>query len=252
MRPRSWFWLYAAGAAAVVGVSAACHKAPPVVASAPVAADGGEIGDTTAFGVRIVGFNPMRDRATYLLNVPAYVVAIAVIPGKTVEIVGRHPVGDTAMRTPGVNQVIVAIARPAGVTPSQPRVAERLDFQKCVDRHVRARTRRTKTTKTVRDSTGKTVVLLVEEVDEPLDAEREGERRCGGILTRQGPDALPPEPNRYLVLLASQAQLTPAELHARLDAMTVTASDVRGTVEAIGDALYFDRRAIWSGHYTRW
>jgi hypothetical protein len=222
------------------------------VATGPVAADGGKIGDTTAFGIRIVGFNAMRDRATYLLDVPAYVVALVVIPGQTVEIVGRHLVGDTVMRTSGLNEVTVAMPRPTGVTPlEQPRLAERLDFQKCVDRHVRARTRRTKTTKTVRDSTGKAVEVQIEDVDVPLDAEREAERRCGGILTRQGPDAMP-EPNRYLVVLASQAQLTPAELHARLDAMTVTASDLRSTVDGIGEALYFDRRAIWSGHYTRW
>ena len=41
-------------------------------------------------------------------------------------------------------------------------------------------------------------------------------------------------------------------MRIRLAAMTVTASDVQATVSAVAEALYFDRRAIWSGYHMRW
>lgn len=43
-----------------------------------------------------------------------------------------------------------------------------------------------------------------------------------------------------------------AEITARLAILTVTAEDARTTIFAIGDGLYFDRQAIWSGYYVRW
>jgi hypothetical protein len=43
-----------------------------------------------------------------------------------------------------------------------------------------------------------------------------------------------------------------AQLQTRLNALAVTADDVPTTISAIADALYFDRRAVWSGYYARW
>ena len=91
----------------------------------------------------------------------------------------------------------------------------------------------------------------VGEPDVPLDVERQAERACSRILSRPGPQA-PRYRERYLVVIASDVRLSPAQLEERLNALSVTASDMPATIAAVGDALYVGKRVAWSGYFTRW
>ena len=255
---------YTACSAAVVAAVfiSACHNAPSQTGAgaAPAPDESGRIGDSTAFGVRIVGFNGARDRVTFKLDETAYVVALAVVPGKTVEPVGQQE-GPAGLTMPGIHDVMIAVPRGSGgsAPPPPPRAIDQADYQRCISRNVRSRTRPQRTTRQVTDSTGKVTSVETTEMVEDLDAERRAERACSGILTRSnttgalhtGPNALP-QGDRFLVLIASNVQLTQQQLIERLTAMTATATDVQSTIDAIADALYFDRKGFWSGHYMRW
>ena len=228
---------------------AGCHRGGPD--PAPVAVEIGEIGDSTAFGARIIGFNSARNRASYMLESPAHLVWLVVVPGRTIERIGGLP-ADTAMTPAGIHVVPVALPRPAAEPRGEPRLVDQMDYKRCVDQRVRAATRRKPTRRVVRDSAGREIsVDGPPEVEVPIDAERQAERACAGILKRATPEA-PRQVERFLVLLASDVRVTPEQLQARLDATTVTASDVPTTITAIADALYFDRRAVWSGYFRRW
>ena len=161
---------------------------------------------------------------------------------------------------PGLHDVTIAVARGSSAgAPPPPRAIDLADYQRCVNGRVRARRRPQTTTREVRDSTGKVTYVQTTEMVEELGSERDAERACAGILTRSnrnaahntGPNVLP-QGDRFLVLIASNVQLTQPQLIERLAAMTVTATDVQSTIDAIGDALYFDRKGFWSGHYMRW
>jgi hypothetical protein len=62
----------------------------------------------------------------------------------------------------------------------------------------------------------------------------------------------PEATDRYLLLIASNVYLSRQELIERLNALTITARDVRSTLAAIPEGLFVDRPAIWSGHWMRW
>ena len=229
-------------------VVVACHHGAPK--RSQVLPDSGIIGDSTAAAPRIVGLNAGRDRATIALEEPAYLVLLAVSPGKSVDRVSRGTSMDTAMTPAGVHAFrVVAHEAPEPLDP--PRLLDVVDYQRCVDQYVRARTR-PKPKRVVRDSSTGTVIEVEPlEPEVPLDAERQAERACSRILRRPGPEA-PRYRERYLVVIASDVRLSPAQLEERLNAMSVTAPDVAATIAAVGDALYFDKRAVWSGYFTRW
>jgi hypothetical protein len=230
-------------------VLAACHHAPRT--SNDVAVERGQIGDSSAFGARIVRFNASRNRATYELGAPAHVVLLAVSPGKFIEPLEQAVSRDTAMVSTGKHQTDISILRDR-VRSDTPRLVDQVEYQRCVDSAVRARAR-PKPRKMVRDSTGRYVPVEgpAERGDTPIEAERAAERQCARLKNRPGPPA-PSEGDRYLVLIASDTRMTMAQLQTRLNALAVTADDVPTTISAIADALYFDRRAVWSGYYARW
>lgn len=227
----------------------ACHQGAPK--RSQVLPESGIIGDSTGFAARIIALNAGRDRATIALEKPAYLVLLAVSPGKSIEPVNRGVSPDTAMTPAGVHSLRV-VAREAPEPLDPPRLLDVVDYQRCIDQYVRARTR-PKPKRVVRDSSTGTVIEVepVGEPEVPLDVERQAERACSRILRRPGPQA-PRYRERYLVVIASHVRLTLAQLEERLDAMSVTASDVPATIAAVGDALYFDKRAVWSGYFTRW
>src|SRR5688572_29329167 len=164
---------------------AGCHRGGP--SPAPVAVETGEIGeigDSTTFGARIIGFNSARNRASYMLESPAHLVWLAVVPGKTNEPVGGLS-ADTAMTPAGIHVVLVALPRQVTESRGEPRLVDQVDYKRCVDQRVRAATRRKPTRRVVRDSAGREIsVDGPPEVEVPIDAERQAERACAGILKR--------------------------------------------------------------------
>ena len=226
----------------------ACNRVAPGPASTPSPDNGGRIGDSTAYGVRIVGFNGPRDRATFTLSEPAYVVALAVIPGKTVELVARRPAGDTTFTSSGEHKAWIAVPR-TGLRVPEPRLEDRLDYQQCVaQQHVNART--AQTVVIGRDSTGREMTQTVSGAPYSDEVQAECSRLVRRTKLRARPTEMP-NPNRFLVLIASNTRLTAAELDERLSAMRVDAKDIQATIAGIAGALY-PGNAVWSGYYKRW
>jgi len=207
----------------------------------------GPIGDTTAFRPRILNIDRHSNRVTFELAAPAHVIMLAVVPGKTIEPVGRI-LSDASESEAGQYEVTVAAPQATTTQPSSWTIQDHAAYDRCV-----AAARRSLPKKVVvrRDSTGKQIAETTREVDD-ASREIEAERRCEAATDRRQRPAMPSTDERYLVVLASSTPMTLVELLARLDATTVTADDVSSTISAIADALYVGRKAIWSGYYTRW
>lgn len=210
---------------------------------------GSEIGDTTAFRPRILGFNALRDRVRFELAEPAHLIFLLVVPGKTIEPVSGMPV-DTAMTRAGTHEMAV-LAQPAAQMQAEAWHAhDQMAYQRCVER---GRNALPKKTRVVRDSTGKYHTVTTDNVAEP-DRELQMERQCGAAINREVQSR--PRPvdvhDRYLLVIASDVRIPPLELVDRLAALTVTATDVASTMAAIPEGLFLGRRAVWSGYWVPW
>ena len=208
---------------------------------------GRSIGDTAAFRPRILEINRLSNRVTYDLAAPAYVIMLAVVPGKTIEPVGEILAGTTEAQ-PGLHKVTVGGPRETASQPPSWTIQDQTDYDRCVAASRRALPKK-RIVKT--DSTGKQTVETTQDVEDPMQ-ESQAERRCEAAVNRRPRPVTPSPGDRYLVLLASSTPMTLVELLARLDATTVTAEDVPSTISSIAEALYVDRKAIWSGYYARW
>lgn len=235
-----------------VAVLAACSRNTLNQAPATASKNSGAIGDSTAFGLRITGFNGPRNRATFRLTEPAYVVALAVIPGERVDPVALRMAADTAIKASGMHQVSIAMPRGPGLATKQPGPGQS-EYERCVAQRSVLGAQAPKTT-TIYDSTGKPVTREVTS-GSTWPEEHAAELQCDYLEPGKGAGTRPsamPHPDRYLLLIASNVRLTEAELLDRLSAMAVTADDVPATLAGVASALYPDRSATWSGHYTRW
>lgn len=221
----------------------ACHHASP---SSLAEKEGQLIGDTTAFSPRLLGIDRVRNRVTFSVAQPAYLVLLSVAPGKSIQAVGGIP-ADTTITEAGKHVLSVMTQREAANQSSAWSAADHADYNRCVNQGRRALPKKTVVR---RDSSGKTVTERTE-LEEPA-REFEVERRCEAAINQRTRQAVYDLSDRYLVLLASNAPLTFMQVVARLDAITVYAEDVRSTIASIAEALYVDRRAVWSGHYMRW
>jgi hypothetical protein len=191
----------------------------------------------------------MRNRVTFELAAPAHVIMLAVVPGKTIDPVGRI-LGDTSESEAGMYEVTVVPPQPAVMQPSSWTIQDHAAYDRCVA--IARRSVRKQTEVVVRhDSAGEPIGETTRQVPD-ASAEIEAERRCEAATDRQQRAVMPSTDDRYLVVLASSTSMTLTDLLARLDATTVTADDVSSTISAIADALYVGRKAIWSGYYARW
>jgi hypothetical protein len=202
------------------------------------------VGDTAAFRPRVVGVDQLRHRVTFQLTEPAHLVLLSVVPGKTIEPIGAAT--GTGLTSAGKH---VVNAMPKAESPSEFAVwtaGQQSDYDECVRR---GRGNIPKKTVVRRDSTGRE---YTEKTEQPQDPSQEFavERRCRDRVGK--PAANAPESERYLVLLASNAPMSFMEIVARLREVTIYTDDMPGAMTSIADALYDDRRAIWSGHYLRW
>lgn len=242
---------HSAVAVVVLICVAACHRAPEPDALAAQPQRGQSIGDTTAFGPRLLDYNVLSSRVTYALAAPAYVILLNVVPGRGIE-----PVAGFAARgevTPaGSHAAEIAVARSSSSNrgPREWDSMDYRDYQQCVD-NARRRLPKRRVVRT--DSSGKTVSTPTNEIED-RSLEFEAERRCERhIDQRNRPVTRAPEAtDRYLLLIASNVYLSRQELIERLNALTITARDVRSTLAAIPEGLFVDRPAIWSGHWMRW
>lgn len=233
----------------------------------------GVVGDTAAFGPRILRVDRALQRATYSLAAPAYVLILSVAPGHSIDPVWADPNSAPSMvraETRTARLLVPGAASPLGATNGasneQLPAAVQADIDRCVRQEIDAaerraaaaeRSRRPPTQAPARDSAGRPIQQPPQPDRNPapvLDAgfERRAEAACGRRYGNRPGATAPDTRERYLVLLASNAPIGAVELAARLDGLTVNAENVRGTIEAVAEGLYFDRRAIWSGYYVRW
>jgi hypothetical protein len=250
------------GVAIVAGAAlGGCHSSKPPAVPAPEL--GHAVGDSTAFGARILRFELDRHRAAYQLTAPAYVVLLVVTPSRSIEIAvgstmaptivsaGTH-MADVRLPTEGGPQAAVA-----GVLGEDASVDQRVDFDRCVANAVRAATPRpTPPPKVKYDS-------LMRPIDPPPSREREPEPDAGvtqraeamcqqavrGRNSARNVAALTSgDRERYLLLLASDAPVGIKQLTE----LEVAEGDIQSIVAVIARKLYGERQAAWSGYYYRW
>jgi len=248
-----------------IALLAACAHAPPT--PAPTADLGRAIGDSTAFGARVIRADPARGTIEYRLTAPAHVVAVVVEPGQSIEPVvadARLAQEPSPLTLAGTYTMPVLVGRRAappairGVAANDVPVDARVEYQRCVDRVTQAMTpRRPPARQTTRDTTGKTPAGRTDVPlnDAPVD-ERRAESQCAPLLDRKNPVAASAPAadgrERYVLLLASDTPLSAIDLVERINALTVKAEDVPSTMVAIAEGVFADRAGRWSGHFVRY
>lgn len=228
----------------------ACHRGAVNPSLSPTA--GYVVGDTTAFGPRLLNVDPKNQRVTFEVNAPAHVLLLSVVPGESAVPVGAFA-SDRTLAEAGTHTVPV-IAGQTGPTATANLTSGSLDqqdYERCVSRGQRSMPRKRVV---VTDSTGKPM-----EVSEPYDPrdEVEIERGCeAGVNGRSRTQATQaqasPAANRFLVLLASNMPMMLADAIQRFEEMRNIPNDVPATISEVAAALYGDRKGIWSAYYVRW
>jgi hypothetical protein len=230
----------------------ACHSGPTRLTVRP--STGSTVGDTTAFGQRLLTVDGKRHTVTFRVDAPAQVLLISVIPGESAVPVGALT-SDTTRAEPGTH-LMRFIDGPGAQTltaltgPMTSQSLAQADYDRCV----RVGTRSLPKKRVVKtDSTGKTFVDPDPELVDPhaaLDVERGCEGRLNPAQTNAA--ARTPTSTRFLVLMASSTPLMLTDAIKRFEGMRNIPSDVPATVEAVAAALYGDRNGTWSAHYIQW
>jgi hypothetical protein len=244
--------------AALIG----CHSAkPPTV---PVPELGHAVGDSAAFGARILRFELERHRAAYRLTAPAYVVLLVVTPSRSIEIAvgstiapalvsaGTHT-ADVRLPTEGGPQAAIA-----GVLGEDASVNQRVEFDRCVANGVRAATPRPTPPPKVRyDSLGRPIDAPTATRETPPEPDAGVTQRVEAMCQQQlrarsrapnSPALSGGDRERYLLLLASDAPVGIKQLTE----LEVAEGDIQSIVAVIAKKLYAERQAAWSGYYYRW
>jgi hypothetical protein len=226
----------------------ACHQGPAPRANIGPNA-GQSIGDTAAFGERLLNIDARGPSVTFQVTAPAQVLLVSITPG-----VSAVPIGaltsDTTLAAPGIH-TMKFVPEPRASSPA-PSVAswgslDQTDYDRCV----RARTRGLVKKRVVRtDSTGKTSVEMTNEPDDPQQ-EVDVERRCEANVNNRLKSHTSARP-RFLVLMASNTPLMLSEAIQRFETMRSIPIDVTLAVNAVASTLYGDRRGTWSANYIAW
>lgn len=235
----------------------ACSHAPsPAVATASPTASattiGRAFGDSSAFGARVVSFEPTKSSAIYRLDTPAYVVLLEVVPGKSIELIAPRVNSAPVMASRGPHQIDTFV-------PDDSSAARATDtYQTCFDNGMRALTPKStpRPRPVKRDSTGRLAGPPDKErIDQAIEPSRAAvqdlERRCRRAAQGTARAASARRTGeRYLLMLATDSPITGVQIMARINTLTVTASDIPSTMEAIADGLFADRKQTWSGYYV--
>ena len=224
----------------------ACHPAARRPSLGPKA--GQMVGDTTAFGPRLLDIDARAPFVTFEVTAPAHVLLISVTPGESAIPIGALA-SDMTLAEPGIHRLrFVPVPRTPSPAPSVSSwgSADQTDYDRCV----RAGSRRMPKRRVVRtDTAGRTVQVS----NEPVDPKEEVdiERRCEGNINRRLKSTASPPP-RFLVLIASNTPLMLADAIQRFETMRNIPGDMTAAVNAIASTLYGDRKGIWSAHYIAW
>ena len=224
----------------------ACHRGPAQPNPSPGA--GSMVGDTAAFGPRLLKVDYQRRTVTFEVNAPAHVLLVSVIPGESAVPVGAMA-SDKTLTEPGTHILPVVAGQTVPTANLTWGLLDQQDYEQCVTRGQRSIPRR----QVVRtDSTGK----VIERSQEPYDPhdEVEVERRCEtGVNNRaRSRTQSIAAANRYLVLMASNMPMTLANVLERFEKMRNIPNDVPSVISAVAADLYGDRKGIWSAYYVRW
>jgi hypothetical protein len=173
-------------------------------------------------------------------------VALWVVPGETIEPVTAAT--GTGLTPPGKHVISTAPKTDSPKGPVEWTSVQQADYDECVRR---GRQNVPKKPVVRRDSTGREISEPGTQSQDPK-SEFDMERRCASMVNRYAVAKPQDVSERYLVLLASNAPMSLLEIVARLREVAVYTDDMPSAMTSIADALYVDRRAIWSGHYLRW
>lgn len=232
---------------------AATASANSFASSTPTSATpvGRAFGDTSAFGARIVKFEPTRHTATVQIAKSAYLVMLEVSPGKSIELITPTPSSPPVMTTGGMHQVDTYIRDDSTAARST------AAYQTCYESGMRALTPKpTPRPRPVkRDSTGRTGPPEKERIDQQTEpssqALRQLENQCRSrAMSTERVAAARRNDERYLLMLSTDSPISGLQILARLNTLTVTASDIPSTMEAIAAGLFADHKQTWSGYYV--
>ena len=210
---------------------------------------GESVGDTAAFGPRLLNINERGPFVTFQINAPAHVLLLAVTPGESAVPIGALT-SDTTLAEPGIhNMKFVEVPKNSAPAPSMATWSsvDQADYDRCV----RAGSRGLMKKRVVKtDSAGKTSVEYSNEPDDTkqeIDVERRCESNVNARLKSHG-NAAP----RFLVLMASNTPLMLSDAIKRFETMRNIPSDMTVAVNAVASTLYGDRKGTWSAHYVAW
>ena len=218
-----------------------CHNI-----SGGTTSSGFSLGDTVSFPLRVTAFDPVQERVKVSVGHPANLIALEVSPGRSITIVdlpsSKAPRGYRELST--IDEV-----DPTSI------ITASAEYTRCVDDAIRLATPRPQARRrppVKRDSTGKP---LPDQAPEPIYEPAEKPVPTDRIKTtcrarvNEARRALNKQLDveRYVLILASDATFTRAQLIERLNSLSVVASDVRSTMDAIATGIFAGRAAKWSG-----
>ncbi len=229
--------------ASIAVVVTGCHN----ISKGPLLS-GFSVGDTVSFPLRITEFDPVQERVKVRIGRPANLIALEVFPGKSITIVdlpsSKSPRGYRELST--IDEV-----DPTSVMTAS------AEYTRCVEDAARLAAPRPQAPRrppVKRDPSGKalpgqsTEPTYEKTLDTPVPTEqiKSACRARVNELRRALNKQLDVE--RYVLILASDANFTRDQLIERLSSLSVVASDVRSTMDAIATGIFAARAEKWSGY----
>lgn len=246
-------------------IFSACHRTLPEIATSTAGTQtsaarngsgrqpiGQAFGDSLAFGARIASFDGSQHVATFQLDKPAYVVFLEVAPGKSIELIAPRPNYVPVMTPRGKHRIDTYVREDSLSLHSTSA------YQSCYSSGIRAITPKPapRPRPVKRDSTGRRTGPPDQEranqSDEPsAQAMRQLEAQCRSRAQNAArANSASRADELYLLMLITDSPISALHILTRIDALTVTASDITSTMEAIAQGLFADRKQTWSGYYV--
>jgi hypothetical protein len=208
---------------------------------------------------RILALDPVSERATISARKAKHVVVLAVVPGREIEVIA--PGASTKFRVSEKNAFGLSMRRiddsPVPMDAADDARA-RLAYDRCMTQ-ARATARRIEQQRRTvrRDSTGKEIPSESRgtgDADQLQRLESSCDRLADAPKRKQNARYLPARTpaERYLVVLASDAEISLTDLYARLATLTAVAPDAATTIEAIAAGLYVGVKEPWGGYFVAW
>lgn len=222
------------------------------------------VGDSTAFGARITGLGYGPDRASYVLNKPAYVAFIGVtdraiaslIPAIGVE----SKIESAGAHTAGLNnsargdRVADRFGARRGIADVDASAAQLQEYNRCLARAREADRQRAEGQRRVigRDSAGRPIYGPPEYRADVQSAESYCRAPQAPQTSRQAGinsiGRVPAQRGRMLILYVSDTPVA----HKDVLELAITETDPKLVALSIGRKLFGQRGAQWSAHLVPW